>query len=70
MDLTKGTSTSIWHALIFGNWAELVIGLWGLEIVADPYGLKKRGDVEVACILLADVGVRHSASFAAIKDAP
>lgn len=69
-NLTKGTSTTICHAIILGNWLEVLIGQWGeLEIIADPYSLKKRGDIEVTTFLMVDVGLRHPASFAAIKDA-
>lgn len=69
-NLTKGTSTTICHAILFGNWAEVLIGQWGeLEVIADPYSQKKRGDVEVTTFIMADVGLRHAASMAAVKDA-
>lgn len=69
-NLTKGTSTTICHALILGNWADLVIGQWGpgFEVVVDPYALKKTGSIEVTSFQLVDVAVRHAESFAAIKD--
>jgi len=69
-NLTKGTSTTICHAILFGNWAEVLIGQWGeLEVIADPYSQKKRGDIEVTTFIMADVGLRHAASMAAVKDA-
>ena len=68
--LTKGTSVGVCHAVIFGQWRELLLGLWGgLEIVSDPYRLKKQGMVELTSYELVDVTVRHAASFAVILDA-
>lgn len=69
-NLTKGTSNGICHAVIFGNFGELIIGEWGaLEILLDPYRLKKQGMVELTATYFCDVAVKHAASFAAIKDA-
>lgn len=52
------------HCLIFGNWAEAMIGMWGaLELVVDPYALKKQGMIEVTSFQLADVALRHGQSF-------
>lgn len=68
-DLTKGTGTDL-SAIIFGNWADLLIGEWGaMEILVDPYALKKQGLIEVTSIMMVDVAVRHPQSFAAMKDA-
>jgi HK97 family phage major capsid protein len=52
------------HALVFGVWAQLMIGEWGvLEIITDPYAKKKQGMIEVTSFLLADVQPRHGESF-------
>lgn len=68
--LTKGTSTTICHAIIFGNWAEVIIGQWNaLELVVDPYRLKKQAMIEVTSYVSVDVALRHAASMAAIQDA-
>lgn len=57
---TGGTS----HGIIFGNWAEAVIGFFGaLEIIIDPYALKKRGIIEVTSFQMADVAIKHGQSF-------
>lgn len=68
--LTKGTSTTVCHAVIFGNWRELLIGEWagGFEIVTDPYSLADYGIIKLVTYQLVDVGVRHAASFAADLD--
>jgi HK97 family phage major capsid protein len=68
-NLTKGTADSICSAGIFGNWADLLIGEWGvIEIIIDPYTLKKQGLVEMTSTMLCDIAVRHPQSFAASKD--
>jgi HK97 family phage major capsid protein len=56
-------------AMIFGNFEDLYIGQWGgLDIVVDPYSLKKTGQIETTINAFHDVLVRRPASFAAIKD--
>jgi HK97 family phage major capsid protein len=68
--LTKGTSNGICHAVLFGNWAEVLIGQWlAVEIIVDPYRLKKQGMIELTSIVMVDVGLRHAASMATIVDA-
>lgn len=68
--LDKGSSTGICSALLFGNFADLVIGLWGaLDITVDPYSNSTSGTVRIVTLQDADVAVRHAASFAAMKDA-
>lgn len=53
------------HGIIFGVWSELYIGEWGaLEIIVDPYTLKKQGLIEVTSHVMADVGLRHAEAFA------
>ena len=69
-NLVKGASGAVCSAIIFGNWADLIIGEFGvMEIIADPYSKKKQGLIEVTSIMLADLAVRHPASFAAMADA-
>jgi HK97 family phage major capsid protein len=68
-NLVKGTSSDC-HAIIVGYWPALIIGEWGvLEILVDPYRLKKQGMIEITSYLMADVLIQQPASFAAIKDA-
>ena len=67
--LVKGTSSDC-HAVIFGYWPSLMIGEWGvIEIIVDPFRLKKQGMIEVTSFQMVDVGVRQPAQFAAIQDA-
>ncbi len=69
-DLTKGTGSAL-SALIFGNFADLLLGYWSeLDILVNPYESTayKKGNVQVRGMLTMDVQVRHPESFAAIKD--
>ncbi|MFP5259303.1 MAG: phage major capsid protein [Acidobacteriota bacterium] len=68
--LTKGTSSGVASAIFFGNWADLLIGLWGgLDITIDPYTYSDRGRVRVVMMQDTDIAVRHPESFAAMLDA-
>jgi HK97 family phage major capsid protein len=52
------------HGLLFGNWSEVLIGMWGaMELVVDPYALKKQGMVEITSFQLCDIDFRHGQSF-------
>jgi HK97 family phage major capsid protein len=52
--------------IIFGNFAELMVGLWGgIEVVADPYTYSRKGIVSVTAFQDVDVQLRHPASFVA-----
>jgi HK97 family phage major capsid protein len=69
-DLTKGTSEDVCSAIIFGNWRDLIYGLWGaLDLQVNPYSLDTTGAVRVTAMQDADVAVRHAESFAAMQDA-
>ncbi len=69
-NLDKGASVGVCSAIIFGNFADLLIGEWGtFEIIADPYSKKKQALVELTLFFMADVAVRHPESFAVMKDA-
>ena len=53
------------HAVIFGDWSQLILAEWGaLEVLVDPFALKHRGLIEYNAIMLADVAIRHPESFA------
>ena len=69
-NLTKGTASGICSAILFGNFADLIIGQWGnLDIMVDPYTGSTAGTVRVVALQDVDVAVRHAESFAAMKDA-
>ena len=68
--LTKGTASGICHAILFGNFEELLLAYWGgVEVILDPYSLATTGSYRITANTFMDVGVRHAASFAAMLDA-
>jgi len=53
------------HGIVFGNWNDVLVGTWGaLEIIVDPYRLKKQAMIEVTSFEMVDIAVRHAESFA------
>lgn len=69
-DLDKGTSVDVCSAIVFGNWAELLIAFWGgLDLLLDPYTGSIAGTKRVVALQDCDINARHAASFAAMKDA-
>jgi HK97 family phage major capsid protein len=52
------------NSAIFGNFSELMIGMWGgLELVADPYTYSRKGIVSLTAFQDCDIQLRHPASF-------
>lgn len=50
--------------MIFGNWSELLIGMWGvLDLMPDPYGAANAGALIIRAFQDIDIGVRHAESF-------
>jgi HK97 family phage major capsid protein len=69
-NLTKGTSNGVCSAILFGNWRDLIIGMWGgLDIMLDPYTGATAGTKRVIALQDVDVNVRYPVSFAAMQDA-
>lgn len=68
-NLVKGTSGAVCSAELYGNWAELLIGEWGvLDLFPDPYTLGDSGGLVIRAFKDIDIAVRHAASFAVIVD--
>ena len=68
-DLDKGATSGECSALLFGNFADLVIAEWsGLDLAVDPYSLSTTGAVRVTAFHDVDFVVRRPESFAAILD--
>lgn len=68
-NLTKGSGTNL-SAIIFGNFADLILGMWGgLDLTVDPYSNSTSGTVRVVALQDVDVAVRHAESFSAMVDA-
>jgi HK97 family phage major capsid protein/HK97 family phage prohead protease len=67
-NITKGTGTNL-SAMLFGNWADLMIGMWGsLDLMVDPYTGSTAGTVRVVALQDVDVAVRNLESFASFVD--
>lgn len=68
--LTKGTSSGTCHAIIFGDFSQLILAQWsGMDLVVDPYTLATNGQVQIVANTWWDVAVRHAEAFAAMQDA-
>lgn len=64
-NLTKGSASGTLSAMLFGNWTDLLIGMWsGIDLLVDPYTGSSAGTVRVVAFQDLDVAVRHPESFA------
>jgi HK97 family phage major capsid protein/HK97 family phage prohead protease len=69
-NLTKGTSSGVCSAIIFGNFADLVIGMWGsLDLLVDPYTGSNAGTIRVVTLQDCDIALRNVESFTTMVDA-
>jgi hypothetical protein len=69
-NLTKGTSTTICSAAIFGSdWSMAVVGLFGApDVTVDPYTKADTGQVKITLNQFADMQVRQPAAFSKVDD--
>ncbi|MBB05178.1 MAG: phage major capsid protein [Pseudooceanicola sp.] len=68
-DLSKGTGNDL-SAVIFGAWADLLIGQWGgIDLIVDDVTEAAKGNVRLVAHSEWDIAARHAESFAAIQDA-
>lgn len=68
-DLSKGSASGTLSSVIFGNWSDVIVGMWsGLELLVDPYSKAEYNLVRIRGLMDLDVAVRHPESFAAISD--
>lgn len=69
-NLTKGSAAGVCSGIVYGNWSDMLIGMWGgLDILVNPYILSGTGSVRIEAFQSADIAVRHAESFAAMVDA-
>lgn len=69
-NLTKGSAETKCSAILFGDWSNLWIMSWGgLDLVVDPFTMKKQGAYEVTLNAYHDIHIRRKEAFAMIKDA-
>jgi HK97 family phage major capsid protein len=68
-NLTKGSGSNL-SQMIFGNFNDLVIAMWGgLDITFDPYTGSASGTKRFVALQDIDIELRHAASFAINVDA-
>jgi HK97 family phage major capsid protein len=67
--LTKGSSSGVCSAMVFGNWSDMMMATWGgLDLLINPYTKGKEALVEVIVNMYADIAYRHAESFAVCED--
>ena len=68
-DLTKGSTSGSCSAMIFGDFAQLILAFWSApDVLIDPYTNSSKGGTRVVVFQDLDVGVRHAQSCAACLD--
>src|SRR5690606_37712266 len=68
---TLGGSPGAEHGLIYGDWSELLIGIWSeIDILVNPFESTaySKGNVMIRAMATCDVAVRHPAAFVSIED--
>lgn len=70
-NLTKGSSGATLTQIAFGNWEDLICGIWddALSFLVNPYTNQASGGVVISTSMAVDFNVRHPESFAIITDA-
>ncbi len=68
-NLTKGSSSGVCSAAIFGDFSQLVVAQWGfMDITVDDKSRKKDGYIELIVNVFADVAVLQPTAFTVVKD--
>jgi len=68
-DLTKGSSSGVCSAAIFGDWSSMVIATWSeVDVIVDPYSGSTSGTVRVVALQNVDIQLRHPESFVRVLD--
>lgn len=68
--LTKGNSSGVCSAIIFGDFTNMHIYNWaGLDITVDPYTLAGSHQIKLTVNSFWDIAIKHPAAFAAMLDA-
>ena len=68
-NLTKGTSSGVCSAMIYGDWENLVVGQFGgVELVVDPFSQAIGNKTRVVVNQHVGIAVQQPAAFGAIVD--
>lgn len=68
-NLTKGTSSGVASAIIFGDFSKLVVAQWGfMDLTLNDKSRKIDGYIEITANVFADVAVLEPKAFSVCKD--
>lgn len=68
-NLTKGSSSGVCTALIYGNWDSATYAFWsGLDLLIDPYTGSSSGNIRIVALQDCDLQFRYEQSFAKTVD--
>ena len=66
--LKAAITNSVGSEIIFGDWSNLFVGMWGgLGVIYDPYTQAKNGSVEVVAEVFADAQIGNPGLFSVLK---
>jgi HK97 family phage major capsid protein len=70
-NLTKGSAVGTCSAIFYGNWSDMLIGMWGqgVTLMADPYSQSSSGTLRIVVMVDCDIAVRYATSFSIMADA-
>lgn len=67
----KTLGTGAEHGFIYGDWSELLIGIWSeIDILVNPFEASaySKGNVMIRAMATVDVAVRHPKAFVSVED--
>jgi HK97 family phage major capsid protein len=59
------------HGLIYGDWSELLIGIWSeIDVLVNPFESTaySKGNVQIRAMASVDCAVRHPKAFVSVED--
>ncbi|PKQ00807.1 MAG: phage major capsid protein [Alphaproteobacteria bacterium HGW-Alphaproteobacteria-13] len=68
---TLGGSPGTEHGLLYGDWTELLIGIWSeVDILVNPFETTAytKGNVQIRAMATVDCAVRHPKAFVSVED--
>lgn len=68
---TLGGAPGTEHGLIYGDWSELLIGIWSeIDILVNPYESTaySKGNISIRAMATVDCAVRHPKAFVSVED--
>ena len=68
-NLTKGSASGVCSALIYGDFSQCIVNLFGgTDVIVDPYSQSSSAVTRVVIYQDNDIGIRHAQSFSACQD--